>query len=113
MKKDMSQTPMSCLRDSNLLPSRGLVRISVNWLSVVTKDRYYLGFHKITDEMMLDVYMLDTRMLNKILGNINCTCVVIVDGHGFISETIVKEKFLHPDQLSATASNSNVLGLSN
>jgi hypothetical protein len=30
----MSQTPMAFLKDSNLLPSRGLVRMSVNWLSV-------------------------------------------------------------------------------
>jgi hypothetical protein len=31
---DMAQTPMACRRDSNLLPSRGLVRMSANWFSV-------------------------------------------------------------------------------
>jgi hypothetical protein len=50
-------------------------------------------------------------MLNRILGNINGTCVVTVDDHGVLSETIVTKKFLHPYQLSATASSSNVLGL--
>jgi hypothetical protein len=31
---DMARTPMAFRRDSDLLPSRGLVRISANWFSV-------------------------------------------------------------------------------
>jgi len=46
------------------------------------RKRYYPGFHKITDEVMFDVYVLGTRMLNQILENIDGTCVVTVDGHG-------------------------------
>jgi hypothetical protein len=36
---DMSQTPMAFQRDSNLLPSRGLVRMWANWFSVGMKER--------------------------------------------------------------------------
>jgi hypothetical protein len=32
--QNMAHTPMAFQRDSNLLPSRGLVRISANWFSV-------------------------------------------------------------------------------
>jgi len=35
----MSQTPMAFLRDSNLFPSKGLVRMPANWLSVGRKER--------------------------------------------------------------------------
>jgi hypothetical protein len=35
----MSQTPMAFRRDSYLLPSRSLVRMSANWLSVGMKER--------------------------------------------------------------------------
>jgi hypothetical protein len=48
------------------------------------------------NEVMSDVYVLGTRVLNWILENIDGTCVVTVDGHGVLSESIVTQKFLHP-----------------
>jgi hypothetical protein len=36
---DMAQTPMAFRRDSNLLPSRGLVRMSANWFLVGMNER--------------------------------------------------------------------------
>jgi hypothetical protein len=50
---------------------------------------------------MSDVYVLGTRMLNRILGNINGTCVDTVDSHGVLSETIVTKKIDRVQQLPA------------
>jgi hypothetical protein len=60
------------------------------------RKRYYPRFHEIMNEVMSDVYVLGTRVLNWILENIDGTCVVTVDGHGVLSESIVTQKFLHP-----------------
>jgi hypothetical protein len=45
---------------------------------------------------MSDVNVLGTRVLNRILGNIDGTCVVTIDNHGILSESIITQKFLHP-----------------
>jgi hypothetical protein len=53
------------------------------------RKRYYPRFHKITYEVMSDVNVLGTRVLNWILGNIDGTCIITVDNHGILSESII------------------------
>jgi hypothetical protein len=39
--------------------------------------------------VMFDVNVLGLRVLNKIIGNIYSTSIIIVDNHGILSESIV------------------------
>jgi len=38
---------------------------------------------------MSDVNVLGTTVLNWILGNIDGTCIITVDNHGILSESII------------------------
>ena len=51
-------------------------------------------------------------MLNEILRDVNGTVIVTIDGKMFFMNTIIKEKFLHPQKLGAAATGSNVFSLS-
>jgi hypothetical protein len=53
------------------------------------KERNYLGFHKITQEVMSDVNVLGLRVKNRILGDIYRTSIITVDNHGILRESIV------------------------
>jgi hypothetical protein len=53
------------------------------------RKRYYQGFHKIMYEVMSDVNVLSTRVLNWILGNIDGTCIITIDNHGILIESII------------------------
>jgi len=53
------------------------------------RKRYYSGFHKIMNEVMSNVNVLGMRMLDWILGNIDGTCIITVDNHGILSESII------------------------
>jgi hypothetical protein len=55
------------------------------------RKRYYLGFHKIMNKVMFDVNVLGTRMLDRILGNVDGTCIVTVNNHGILSESIITQ----------------------
>jgi hypothetical protein len=76
---DMAQTPMAFRRDANLLPSRGLVRMSANWFSVGMNERETTSDStRSRKEVMSDVDVLGPRVLNRILGNIDSTSIIIV-----------------------------------
>jgi len=38
---------------------------------------------------MSDVMVLGTKVLYRILGNVDGTCIVTVDNHGILSELII------------------------
>ena len=51
-------------------------------------------------------------MLNRILRDVNGIGIVTIDGKIFLTNTIIKEEFLHPQKLGATATRSDVFSLS-
>jgi hypothetical protein len=63
--------------------------------------------------MVSDVYVLGARVLNWILGNIDDTCIVIMNSHGTLRKAVVRQKLLHPEQLNAASTSSYVLHFSN
>ena len=52
-------------------------------------------FDKLPNEVMSDLYVFGSRMLNRILRDINGTGIVTIDGEMFLTNTIIVEEFLH------------------
>ena len=46
--------------------------------------------------MMLNLYVFGSRMLNRILRDVNGTSIVTIDGEMLLTNTIIIEEFLHP-----------------
>ena len=53
-------------------------------------------FDKLPNEVMLNLYVFSSRMLHRILRDVNDTGIVTIDGKMLLTNTIIKEKFLHP-----------------
>ena len=53
-------------------------------------------FNKLLNEVVSNLYKFGSRMLNMILRDINDIGIVAIDGKMFLTNTIIKEKFLHP-----------------
>ena len=53
-------------------------------------------FDKLSNEVMLNLYVFSSRMLTQILRDVNSIGIVIVDGKMFLTNTIIMEEFLHP-----------------
>jgi hypothetical protein len=53
------------------------------------RKRYYSGLNKITNELMSDVYVLGSRMLKRILGDINGTSIVAMNLRGILCKAII------------------------
>ena len=53
-------------------------------------------FDKLPNEVMSNLYVFSSRMLNQILRDIDGIGIVIVDGKMFLTNTIIMEEFLHP-----------------
>ena len=53
-------------------------------------------FDKLPNEVMLNLYVFGSRMLNWILRDINDTGIVTVDSEMLLTNTIIIEEFLHP-----------------
>ena len=68
-------------------------------------------FDKLSNEVVSNLYMFCPRMLNRILRDVNATCIVTIDGKMFLTNTIIKEEFLHPQKLGAAATGSDVFSL--
>ena len=66
-------------------------------------------FNKLPNEVMSNLYVFSSRMLNLILRYVDGTGIDTVDGKMFLTNTIIMEEFLHPQKLGATATSSNVL----
>ena len=53
-------------------------------------------FDKLPNEVMSNLYVFGSRMLNRILRNVNGTGIVTIDSEMFLTNTIIMEEFLHP-----------------
>ena len=46
--------------------------------------------------MMSNLYVFGSRILNRILRDVDSTGLVTIDGEMLLTNTIIMEKFLHP-----------------
>ena len=53
-------------------------------------------FDKLSNEVMLNLYVFGSRMLNQVLKDVDGTGIVTVDSEMFLTNTVIMEKFLHP-----------------
>ena len=68
-----------------------LLIISVNEL----KSEHTI-FNKLSNEVMLNLHMFGSRMLNRILRDVDGTGIVTVDNEMFLTNIVIMENFLHP-----------------
>ena len=54
------------------------------------------NFDKLPNEVMSNLYVFGSRMLNWILRDVNGIGIVIIDGEMLLTNTIIMEEFLHP-----------------
>ena len=52
-------------------------------------------FVKLPNEVMSNLYVFGSRMLNQILRDVNGAGIVIVDSKMLLTNTIIMEEFLH------------------
>ena len=64
------------------------------------------------NEVMSDLNVFGPRVLNRIFRDIDGTSIVTIDSKIFLTNTIIKKKFLHPKKLGVVATSSNVFSLS-
>ena len=53
-------------------------------------------FDKLSNEVMSNLYVFGSGMLNRILKDVNGTGIITVDSEMLLTNTIIMEKFLHP-----------------
>ena len=53
-------------------------------------------FDELPNEVMSNLYVFGSRMLNQILRNVNGTGIVTIDSKMLLINTIIIEEFLHP-----------------
>ena len=53
-------------------------------------------FDKLSNEVILNLYMFGSKMLNWVLRDVDGTGIVTIDSEMFLTNTIIMEKFLHP-----------------
>ena len=53
-------------------------------------------FDKLPNEVMSNLYVFGSRMLNQILRDVNVIGIVTIDSEMFLTNTIIMEEFLHP-----------------
>ena len=53
-------------------------------------------FDKLSNEVMSNLYMFSSRMLNRILRDVDGTGIVTIDGKMLLTNTVIKKEFLHP-----------------
>ena len=56
-------------------------------------------FDKLPNVVMSNLYVFGYRMLNRILRDVNGTGIVTIDSEMFLTNTIIMEEFLHPQEL--------------
>ena len=88
-------------------------KISILIISVNELKSKSIIFDKLPNEVMSNLYVFSLRILNQILRDVDSTGIVTVYGKMLLTNTVIKEKFLHPKKFGATATNSDVLSLCN
>ena len=53
-------------------------------------------FDKLLNEVMPNLYVFGSRMLNRIFRDVNGTGIITIDSEMFLTNTVIMEKFLHP-----------------
>ena len=53
-------------------------------------------FDKLPNEVISNLYVFGSRMLNRILRDVNGTGIVTIDSKMLLTNTIIMEEFLHP-----------------
>ena len=53
-------------------------------------------FDKLPNEVMSNLYMFCSRMLNQILRDVDGIGIAIVDGKMLLTNTVIMEEILHP-----------------
>ena len=53
-------------------------------------------FDKLPNELMSNLYMFGSRMLNRILRDVDGSSIVTIDGEMLLTNTIIMKEFLHP-----------------
>ena len=53
-------------------------------------------FDKLPNEVMSNLYVFSSRMLNRILRDVDGTGIVTVDGKMLLTNTVIMKEFLHP-----------------
>ena len=53
-------------------------------------------FNRLSNEVMSNLYVFGSRMLNRFLKDVNGTGIVTVDSEMLLTNTIIMEEFLHP-----------------
>ena len=53
-------------------------------------------FDKLPNKVMSNLYVFGSRMLNRILRDVNGPGIVTIDGKMLLTNTIIMEEFLHP-----------------
>ena len=53
-------------------------------------------FDKLPNEVMSNLYVFGSRMLNWILRDVDGIGIVTIDGEMLLTNTIIMEEFLHP-----------------
>ena len=69
-------------------------------------------FNKLPNEMVSNLNKFCSRMLNRIFRDVSGIGIVTIDGKMFLTNTIIKEEFLHPQKLVATSTGGDVFNLS-
>ena len=53
-------------------------------------------FDKLSNEVMSNLYVFGSRMLNRILKDVDGTSIVTIYGEMLLKNIIIMEEFLHP-----------------
>ena len=53
-------------------------------------------FDKLPNEVMSNLYVFGSRMLNQIVRNVDDIGIVTIDGEMLLTNTIIMKEFLHP-----------------
>ena len=53
-------------------------------------------FDKLPNEVMSNLYVFGSRMLNRILRDVDGTSIVTIDGEMLLTNTIILKEFLYP-----------------
>ena len=53
-------------------------------------------FDKLPNKVMSNLYVFSSRMLNRILRDVDGTSIVTVDGKMLLTNTVIIEEFFHP-----------------
>ena len=71
-------------------------RVSLLIISLNELKSESIIFDKLPNEVMSNLYVFGSRMLNRILRNVNGTGIVTIDSEMLLTNTIIMEEFLHP-----------------